>query len=79
MSQELTTGDRVRLTVRGRRIGYEPGEKGTVLWGPSNSHSGQPFYLVSMDKDGPGNGITFTTGQIEADVGGKKGVNDDPK
>ena len=32
-----------------------------------------------MDKDGPGNGITFTTGQIEADVGGKKGVNDDPK
>ncbi|HEY7311395.1 MAG TPA: hypothetical protein VH643_18685 [Gemmataceae bacterium] len=77
MSQELQIGDRVRVTVQGRRVGYEPGDKGTVLWEPSPSYTGQPFYLVSMDKDGPGNGITFTTGQIEADVGGKKRVNDD--
>ena len=68
MSTELKPGDRVRLTVLVRRIGYEPGEKGTVLSGPSTSHSGQPYYLVSMDKDGPGNGVTFTAQEIEADA-----------
>jgi len=64
----LKPGDRVRLTVQNRRIGYEPGEKGTVLWGPNTSHSGQIIYLVSMDKDDPGNGATFTAREIEADV-----------
>jgi len=44
------------------------GDKGTVLWASNSSHSGQLFYLVSMDKDGPGNGVTFTAREIEADV-----------
>ncbi len=69
MAAELRAGDRVRLTVLGQRMGYEPGDKGTVLWVSDISDAGQPFYLVSMDKDGPGNGITFTAEQIEADVG----------
>ena len=68
MSTELKPGDRVRLTVLARRIGYKPGETGTVLWGPSTSHAEQPFYLVSMDKDGPGNGVTFTAREVEADA-----------
>ena len=68
MSTQLKPGDRVRLTVLARRIGYEPGEKGTVLWGPSTSPSVQPYYLVSMDKDGPGNGVTFTAREIEPDA-----------
>jgi hypothetical protein len=68
MSTELKPGDRVRVTVLGRRIGYESGDKGTVLWGPISSHSGQTFYLVSMDKDGPGNGVTFRAWEIEADA-----------
>ena len=68
MSTQLKPGDRVCLTVLARRIGYESGEMGTVLWGPSTSHSGQTYYLVSMDKDGPGNGVTFTAKEIEADA-----------
>jgi hypothetical protein len=28
----------------------------------------QPYYLVSMDKDGPGNGVTFTAREIERDA-----------
>jgi hypothetical protein len=68
LSTELKPGDRVRLTVQNRRIGYEPGDKGTVVWGPNSSYSGKIFYLVSMDKDGPGNGVTFTAKEIEADA-----------
>jgi hypothetical protein len=54
----------MRVTLLNRRIGYEPGEKGTVLWGPSTSHNGGIFYLVSMDKDGPGNWVTFMAREI---------------
>ena len=68
MSTQLKPGDRVRLTVLNRRFGYEPGDKGTVLWGPGTEYTGERFYLVSMDKDGPGNGATFTEREIEADV-----------
>ena len=58
----------MRVTLLNRRIGYEPGEKGTVLWGSNSSHNGGIFYLVSMDKDGPGNWVTFMAREIEADV-----------
>jgi len=68
MSAELQPGERVRVTVLNWRIGYEAGDKGTVLWGADGSHDGQSFYLVSMDKDGPGNGVTFTAREIEADT-----------
>jgi hypothetical protein len=68
LSTELKPGDRVRLTVLNQRIGYEPGDKGIVVLGPNSSYSGKNFYLVSMDKDGPGNGVTFTMREIEADA-----------
>jgi hypothetical protein len=68
LSTELKPGDRVRLTVQNRRIGYEPGDTGTVVWGPNSSYNGKIFYLVSMDKDGPGNGVAFTAKEIEADA-----------
>jgi hypothetical protein len=68
MIRELKSGDRVRVTIRNRRVAYEAGDKGTVLWAPTVSSTEQRFYLVSMDKDGPGHGVTFAPEQIEPDA-----------
>lgn len=68
MNRCLKVGDRVRVTELNRVEGYQPGDRGTILWGPNTSASGiLVFYLVAMDKDAPGSGTTFTAEEIEAD------------
>ena len=70
MSRELKPGDRVRVTSRSHTRGYQVGDKGTVLEGPSTqTGAGDPSYVVAMDKDGPSSTtIVFTADEIEADV-----------
>ena len=65
---ELKVGDRVRVTMRSRIAGYQPGDEGTLLhvaWSPT----GGCYYLVAMDKgELDSTGVIFTVGEIEADV-----------
>jgi hypothetical protein len=65
---ELKAGDRVRVTMRSRIAGYEPGDEGTLLhvaWPPT----GGRYYLVAMDGgELDSTGVIFTEGEIEADV-----------
>jgi len=67
MSEQLKVGDRVRVSQRSHVQGYQPGDKGTVLEGPTRyPGDDQPFYVVSMDKDGPGHtSIIFRANEIE--------------
>jgi hypothetical protein len=67
MSDQLKVGDRVRISQRSHVRGYQPGDKGIVLEGPT-SYTGdnQPSYVVAMDKDGPGHtSIIFGADEIE--------------
>jgi hypothetical protein len=68
MSRLLEVGDRVRVTARSRLVGYQPGDKGTVLhvaW----SAAGGRYYLVAMDRgELDSTGVIFTEGEIEADA-----------
>jgi hypothetical protein len=69
MSHPFRPGDRVRVTVRSRAHGYQPGDKDTVLRVGSLVTTGSPFYTVGMDKDGPeATGVVFAEGEIEPDV-----------
>jgi hypothetical protein len=71
MSDALKVGDRVRVTVRNRVQGYQPGDKGTVKQGvnpPGDDDSYLPCYVVQMDKDGPTKNIIFCSDEIELDV-----------
>ncbi len=70
MSQDLKLGDRVRVTSQCHTKGYQAGDKGTVLEGPtSQAGSGAMSYVVAMDKDGPSRtSIVFTTDEIESDM-----------
>jgi hypothetical protein len=69
VSQGLKPGDRVRVTVRNRVTGYQPGEKGTVQREVVSTSRGTLYYLVSMDKDDPSNsGVVFADDEIELDA-----------
>ena len=64
---ELKAGDRVRVTMRSRIDGYEPGDEGTVLHAAWSA--GRRYYLVAMDGgELDSTGVIFTEGEIEADV-----------
>jgi hypothetical protein len=66
MIQKLKMGDRVR--VRRPVRGYQVGEKGTVLDGPTTPAGAAKTYVVMMDKDGPGaTSIVFAEADIELD------------
>ncbi|HWG48002.1 MAG TPA: hypothetical protein VN688_34885 [Gemmataceae bacterium] len=69
MKPELKPGDRVRLTTRNCVPVYYPGDKGTVTNGPK-CHLGaeDPYYLVTMDKDGGDSETVFNVEDIEPDV-----------
>jgi hypothetical protein len=68
MSRTLNAGDRVRVTVRNRVPGYQPGDKGTVLRGPKSPDGDPPYYIVVMDKDGLGRtGVVFAVDEVEPD------------
>jgi hypothetical protein len=51
MSRDLKPGDRVRVTIRNRLAGYQPGDKGTVWRASRASATGEGSYTVEMDKD----------------------------
>jgi hypothetical protein len=69
MSQQPKVGDRVRLTTRDFEPGYGLGEAGTVESGPHLISSGESYFIVLMDKDGPGApGIILRTCEIEIDM-----------
>jgi hypothetical protein len=65
----LKRGDRVRVTLHSRVPGYQAGEKGTVFLGPNASVvGGLPYFVVTMDKDGPVcTSAVFTGDEIELD------------
>ena len=60
----------MRVTARSRVEGYQPGDKGVVLEGPTvYAGAGDASYVVAMDKDGPGRTSTvFSADDIEPDV-----------
>jgi hypothetical protein len=69
MRQGPTTGDRVRLTTRDFEPGYCLGEVGTVESGPHFISNGDSYFIVLIDKDGPGApGIILRTCEIEIDM-----------
>jgi hypothetical protein len=67
MSDPLKVGDRVRVSQRSHVRGYQPGDQGTVLEGPTSYTGDAPqTYVVAMDKDGPGHtSIIFGADEIE--------------
>jgi hypothetical protein len=68
MSRELKPGQRVRVTVRNRMSGYQPGDKGSVPREVADGPSGTHYYVVAMDKDDPTkSGVVFSDDEIEAD------------
>jgi hypothetical protein len=68
MSGELKPGDRVRVTVRNRMAGYQPGDKGRILGGPHVPLGGHPYYLVAMETSMTGRPVVFMEEEIEPDV-----------
>jgi hypothetical protein len=69
VSDPLKPGDRVRVTVRNRMPGYQPGDKGTVMRETEVGPNRQRYYTVAMDKDDPSQSwAVFTEDEIELDV-----------
>ena len=69
MTHSLKPGDRVRVRTNMTVPGHQPGDKGTVVNGPILRASGEPFYIVAMDKRGTDTGDTiFSADEIEVDV-----------
>jgi hypothetical protein len=69
MSRTLNAGDRVRVTVRNRVPGFQPGDKGTILSGPKSPDVDPPYYIVVMDKDGlQRTGVVFAADEVEPDA-----------
>src|SRR5262249_29143677 len=69
MSCQLKPGDRVRVTVRNRMHGYQPGDKGAVLREIADGPSGACCYVVVMDKDAPSkSSVVFSDDEIEPDT-----------
>ncbi|HEY7315522.1 MAG TPA: hypothetical protein VH643_39700 [Gemmataceae bacterium] len=61
-------GDRVRLTTRDFEPDYRLSEAGTVESGPHFIPGGGTYFIVTMEKDGPGApGIILRTCEIEAE------------
>jgi hypothetical protein len=70
MFHELKPGDRMRVTVRNRMYGYQPGDQGTVLRQVAADPNGILYYLVAPDKDGPARTLAiFTSDEVEPDSG----------
>jgi hypothetical protein len=68
MTPELRPGVRVRLTVRNRLYGYQPGDKGTLLRQITVDPSGTRYYQVMTDKGGPARTVAvFAEDEITAD------------
>jgi hypothetical protein len=66
MSRELKPGQRVRVTVRNRIAGFQPGDTGMVLHAATRGAIGERFFLVAMDKgELDSTGVIFTEGEIE--------------
>jgi hypothetical protein len=69
MSRSLKPGESIRVTVRNRMAGYQPGDKGTVMREVADGPSGTRYYVVAMDKDDPQKtGVVFSDDEIEPDV-----------
>ena len=64
----LQSGDRVRVRAADPAHGRKLGEKGTVLRVLQSSVTGEPIYVVTMDKDSAGLEVYFLAGDIEFDV-----------
>jgi hypothetical protein len=68
MSYTLEKGQRVRVTGR-NRVGYLPGDQGTVLRVSSSAANGQRYYIVAMDTDdSSGTGVLFTEDEVELEA-----------
>jgi hypothetical protein len=68
MTEQLKTGDRVRVLTPELEPDYRPGDKGTVVSGPQRLSGGEWFYVVTLDKDGPGaTGTEFLASEIAVD------------
>jgi hypothetical protein len=69
MSEQLSVGDRIRMTKRGTPKGYGPGARGKVLWRSQAEPETPPYYVIRMDDDGPdGRPLVFLADEIEPDV-----------
>jgi hypothetical protein len=51
MIRELKAGDRVRVTGTRVMPGYRQGDTGMVKEGPRPTVTGDPYYVVQMDKE----------------------------
>jgi hypothetical protein len=70
MSDQLKSGDRIRVTERNRVQGYEAGDKGMVQAVASIPAIGdQLHYQVAMDRDEGVGRVVFTAEEIELDMG----------
>jgi hypothetical protein len=68
MFRELRVGDRVRVTMRNRIAGYDPGDEGIVLHVACSAAGGR-HYIVAMDGgELDSTGVIFTESEIEADL-----------
>ena len=65
MSNELKTGDRVRVTTLRPVHSYPVGCQGIVRPGPATDKSGEIYYVVIMDKDGTSDATLFFADEIE--------------
>jgi hypothetical protein len=68
ITPNLKPGDRVRIRVENPAHGRKLGEKGTVLRVAPSSLTGEPVYVVTMDRDGNILEFYFLTGEIEPDL-----------
>ena len=67
MGDQLSIGDRVRVTAERPVHGYQPGSRGIVRSVPTTDNSGKTYYAVSMDKDASDDPTLFLADEIEAD------------
>ena len=65
MSNELKSGDRVRVTTLRPVHGYPAGCQGIVRSGPETDKSGKIYYMVIMEKDGANDVTLFFADEIE--------------
>jgi hypothetical protein len=69
MRSKFKTKDRVRVSVRNRSTGYEPGDKGTVIRSSLSMTTNYRFYEVAMVKDNQtASGALFYEDEIELDL-----------
>ncbi len=67
MSQEIKSGVRVHVSARSTVPGHQPGEKGTVMFGPILRAGSKPYYIVAMDKGDATTTTIFSIDEIEPD------------